>query len=660
MENTYSRNKEITKMNEIFIEVESFENLGGWTVDQQSIEVIGSSYVMAHGLGNPVADATSTFNAKEQGEYDVYVLTRDWTAVWGVKDSAGKFNLKIDGETLSETLGTASANWAWQKAGRVNLKNGKHTIALHDLTGFNGRCDAIYITDGEKPLNDTAEIEKLRKRLNYKSIENIEGTFDLIVCGGGVAGVCTALTAYWSGLNVLLIHDRGVLGGCNSSEIRVNMGGRTCLPPYEKLGMVLNAISPIMGYPNLYNPDYYEDFRKTAAFEAKDDTAYGYEYGKYKLALNEFVSAVEKNGDKIVSVVTTDVLTGKKKRYCGKLFSDCTGDAVVSRLAGAETMYGREAREDFNETLAPETAQKLVMGHSIRWYSEDMGREESFPDLNWNLSFNDENCLKVKNGDWEQETGFKRDTVKEIEYIRDFGLRAILCNWSYLKNHYKNKEEYKNLKLVWASALGGKREGYRVKGDYIVTQNDIENHVVLPDSTACATWSIDMHFPLASNEEEFGEAFRSFAYHRGIVKDYQVPYRSLYSKDISNLFLGGRIISASHVGFSALRVMRTLGTLGEVVGYAAKVCINNGVLPRSVYTEHLSELIRLMKTGVHVPAAFECEVGTEEAYHFKDFGWYYLDEKHKYRNKKSLGEQEVKNIKALEVVHKYPVPDELK
>lgn len=642
-------------MSEIFIEAESFNDLGGWTVDQQSIEVLGSSYVMAHGLGVPVKDAVTDFVVSEDGEYDLYVLTRDWTSVWDVKDSAGKFKAAVDGNEFDEVLGTNGKEWAWQKAGKVFLNKGSHKLALHDLTGFNGRCDAVYFTTGEKPSDNRADIELLRKRLNYGEISDCNEVFDLIVAGGGIAGTCTALTATWNGLNVLLIEGRGVLGGCNSSEIRVNLGGRACMPPYEKLGSVLNVIAPVMGYPDLYDEKYYEDFRKTAAFDAKAGSAHEGACGKSVLALNEFVSEVEKDGETITSVVTTHVLTGKKKRYKAKLFSDCTGDAVVSRLAGAEVSYGREESSKYGESLAPDQAQKLVMGHSIRWFSKDTGKSESFPDIDWNLKFNDENCLNVKNGDWEQETGFRRDTVKEIEYIRDFGLRAILSNWSYQKNHYKDKEKYKNYKIVWASALGGKREGYRVMGDYVVTQNDIENHVVMPDSTACATWSIDMHFPLASNEEEFGEAFRSFAYHRGIVKAYQVPYRSLYSKDINNLFLGGRIISASHVGFSALRVMRTLGALGEVVGYAAKVCVNRSCNPRQVYTDYLDELITLIKEGVYIPSAFECDLGNEEAYHFKDFGWYFTDPSHKKRNAKDLTDLEIKNIKSLDVKNMYPI-----
>lgn len=645
-------------MSKIFIEAESFKSIGGWTVDTQSMEVIGSAYLMAHGVGVPVEDAKSTFMVEEQAEYSIYALTRDWTKQWGVKDSAGKFNLLIDGNDFDTVLGTKSIDWAWQFVGKTNLTKGEHTIALHDLTGFNGRCDAIYLTsDGDIPSNDKVQIENLRKTLNYKEIKNFERQFDLIVVGGGIAGVCTALSAIWGGADTLLINDRSVLGGCNSSEIRVCLGGKLNLPPYERLGDVVRQISPIMTTPEVFKKEYFEDHRKTAAFESIEQTCA--RHGKHLVKLNESLTDVEVQDGTIKSIVTTNTLTGKKTRYVAKLFSDCSGDAVLSRKSGCQTMYGRDSRDTFGESLAPLKHQKLVMGQSIRWYSEKGENQTSFPDIDWGLKFNDELCLNVYNGDWEQETGFTRDMALEAEYIRDYGLRAIYSNWSYQKNHYINKDKFKNFSLSWVSALGGKREGYRVVGDYISTQHDIENFVVLPDSTAGATWSIDMHFPEQSNKEIYGEAFRSFAYHRGIVKPYLVPYRCLYSKDIDNLFLGGRIISASHVSLSVLRVMRTLGQLGEVVGLATEICKKYDCKPRQVYTEHLDEFIQLLKRGVKVGDSFECDVGKEEAYHFKDYGWMFFDPYHE-KHTKPITEKVKKCVKALEIEHKYDLPDQLK
>ena len=637
-------------MEEIFIEAESFNNKGGWIVESQSIETIHSAYLMAHGMGIPVKDAYTEFILNKEGKYNVWVLTRDWTACWGVKDSAGKFNVKINNITLENTLGTNGEEWAWQYAGCAVLDKGVNVINLCDLTGFNGRCDAIYITDSDiAPKSDIQEIDNLRQRLNWKEVKDNTTEYDLIVAGGGIAGLCVAITAMRENLQVLLINDREVLGGCNSSEVRVCLAGGINIGKYPKLGDVVREISPVMGQPDRFDEKYFEDFRKQAVFEINNQK-------NCNVIYNEFVSETEISNNQIKSVITINTLTGKKTRFKAKLFADCTGDAILSRASGAEVMYGRESRETFNESMAPQKADKMVMGHSIRWYSTE-GKNSGFPDLDWNLKFDEKTCLNVTDGDWEQECGFRRNMVSEIEYIRDFGLRAIYSNWSFQKNHYSKKEEYANKKLEWVSACGGKRESYRVVGDYILTQNDIEGHVEHSDATACITWSFDFHMPEPDNDDEFEEPFRSYAYHRGIEKAYPIPYRCLYSKNISNLFLGGRIISTSHVAFGAIRVMRTLGMLGEVVGLAAGICIDNDCSPREVYSECLSQLKEKMKRGVEIPTAFTFDVGDEEKYHYKDIGW--LELKPYYCSTPEAIDKFIKGMKRANIQHKYELPDEI-
>lgn len=641
-------------MNNIFIEAESFRDKGGWVVDTASMETIHSSYLMAHGMGVPVADAFDEFEIKDSGEYYIWSLTRDWTSVWDVKDSAGKYTIKIDGIELENILGTNGKEWAWQCAGKVKLEKGSHTIALHDLTGFNGRCDAIYITDfDEVPNSDISAIDKMRRELNWKTVEEDSFVYDLVVVGGGIAGICTALSALRSGVSVALINDRPILGGCNSSEVRVCMGGMINLPPYPNIGKIVKEIAPIMGFPAIYREEYFEDFRKKAAFEIHE----GHK-ADYKIFLNEFVTDIERDGNKITGIICTNTVTGRKTRIAAKTFSDCSGDGILARKMGCQTMYGRESRNEFDESLAPEEHQKLVMGHSIRWYSEECESYVDFPDIDWNLNFDDKSCMNCTSGDWEQETGFTRDMVAEIEYIRDYGLRAIYSNWAYQKHHFKDKDKFANLELKWVSPVGGKREGYRVVGDYILTQNDIENKVIHEDATACLTWSIDMHFPEPTNLEQFKEAFRSFAYHRGIETPYPMPYRCLYAKDVENLFLGGRIVSASHVAFSSVRVMRTLGSLGEVVGLASSICKKYHCTPRQVYTDYLSELKELLLTGVNSPDAFACEVESDESYHFKDIGWWWLH-KSEAQQPEHI-EKFKKGVKFLGLSHKYPMPDEWK
>ncbi len=634
-------------MHEYWIEAESFARKGGWVVDQQSIETLHSAYLMAHGMGVPVDDAVSKITVAS-GVYRVWVYCRDWTAVWNVKDPAGKFRIALDGRPLEAILGTNGPRWAWQKAGTVRLSAGEHEIRLIDLTGLNGRCDAIYLTESDQAPSD--DLDGLRQRLNWNTVAETDVEYDLIVAGGGMAGICTALAALRSGVNALLIHDRSVLGGCNSSEVRVCLGGMAGLDPYPRIGDVVKEIGPVMGHPTRFAGEYYEDHRKLFAFEASKV--------RDRVLLEHCVTDLSMEGDGIRSLVVTHVTTGKKTRYYAKTFADCTGDGLLARLAGCETMYGRESRAAFGETLAPPEAERMVMGHSIRWYSEEGDEETAFPDLDWNLPFDDETCLNVPNGDWEQETGFSRDMVKEIEYIRDFGLRAIYSNWSYQKNHYCNKSEYARRTLKWVSPIGGKRESYRVVGDLILTQRDVEEHIPYPDGTACITWSLDEHFPEPDNAARYEEPFRSFAYHRGIGTPYPVPYRCLYAKDVRNLFLGGRLVSATHVAFSSLRVMRTLGQLGEVIGLAAAVCKEFDCTPRQVYTQRLDALKERLTAGVPIPSAFHCGCGEEEKYHFKDIGWLHIypeydcDERHLDKFKRG--------IKALQIDHKYPLPDHLK
>ena len=647
----------------IFIEAESFKKRGGWVVDTLSMENIHSAYLMAHGIGVPVEDAITDIDIEKSGDYYVWALTRDWTAVWDVKASAGKFMIKINNTELKNILGTNGKEWAWQFAGKIMLEKGKHSIALHDLTGFNGRCDAVYITDSlDKPSSNTSDIDAMRKELNWKTVKENPVDYDLVVVGGGIAGICTALAARRKGCRVALINDRSILGGCNSSEIRVCMGGQINHAPYERIGDVVREIAPVMGHPTIYKEEYFEDMRKNFAFQVPCGE------GSCDILLNQSVFEIEQKGNMIYSVICTNTLSGEKMKIKGKLFSDCSGDGILARLGGAEIMYGNDAKSEFGEALAPNEHKKLVMGQSIRWYSEEQKTECDFPDLDWNLQFDDSSYLNCFSGDWEQETGFTRDMVKEAEYIRDYGLRAIYANWSYQKNHCKDKARFAKSQIKWVSPLGGKREGYRVKGDYILTQNDFEEQIDYIDGTAKVTWGIDIHYPEPINEEKFGEAFRSFAYHLNTPFACPVPYRCLYSKDIDNLFIGGRLVSTSHIAFSAIRVMRTLGMLGEVVGIASSICKKYDCSPRGIYQAHLEELKDELKKGVHIPDAFACGgVGNGESYHFKDIGWWHLHSGSCADNSGKPRKPETSEIEKFEycvnklgINHKYKIPKEWK
>lgn len=234
----------------VFIEAESFQNKGGWVVDQQFMDLMGSPYLMAHGLGIPVSDATTTVNFAKAGEYAVFVRTYNWTSPWTSKEGPGKFQLTVNGKVLNnKILGTKSSTWEWQEVGKVKISSWTATVGLRDLTGFNGRCDAVYFTlDNVLPPNEPEALASFRKeKLGLPKVVPNAGKFDLIVVGRGIAGIAAALTAARLGLKVALIQDRPVLGGNNSSEVRVHLGGRINLDPYPKLGDVVNEIAPLRG-----------------------------------------------------------------------------------------------------------------------------------------------------------------------------------------------------------------------------------------------------------------------------------------------------------------------------------------------------------------------------------------------------------------------------
>ena len=609
-------------MAHIFLEAEAFAEHGGWVIDCGSMQQMGSAYLMAHGAGVPVADAVTEFTVHQEGKYCLYVRTRDWSAVWQKGTSAGRFHILIDGMNNDCVFGTNGSQWAWQKGNSVFLTAGKHTVSLHDITGFNGRCDALYLTsDSEDIPPDGAEaLELFRRERNDIKIQEIETVYDLVVAGGGIAGIVTALAAARLGLRSVCIQDRPVPGGCNSSEIRVPLGGLTHVGPYPNIGNTVREIAPIYLMPGAMDAECYEDQRKIRAFNVRCPI-------QPELRLNESVVGVEKDAEDpqlIKAVITRSTLDGSERRYKAKLFSDCTGDGVIAFASGASYLYGSEGKDVFGETLTPPQGSiPEVMGLSVLWTSVEEKTQQPFPDIDWGITFTEDTCYYRTSGDWETETGQYRHQADESEYIRDYSLMTTFCNWSYLKNHSAKKAEYANRRINWISSCGGKRESRRFIGDYIMTQQDIEEKRKHEDGTACITWSFDLHYPEPENVRRFGEPFRSCAYHRWLPDAAPVPYRCLYSKDIKNLFLGGRIISMSHVAFSAVRVMRTLGMLGEVAAMAAKVCCGSNVYPREVGKYHLDELKQLMSEGIPVPEQFACFDRSDEkkeSYHFKELG----------------------------------------
>jgi len=601
----------------LFVEAESFDSHGGWELDQQSMDQMGSPYLLAHGLGVPVEDAVVKARFPSAGKYRVWVRTRDWVAPWQAPGAPGKFQLLIDGVPLAETFGTKNAEWHWHDGGIVDVPR-EVTISLHDLTGFEGRCESILFCKDRnfEPINDVRALERFRRHLlGLPSQPEPGGSFDLVVVGGGLAGTCAALSAARSGLSVALVQDRPVLGGNGSSEVRVWPEGATKRPPFPHVGDIVEELLPPIKRNGNFNgmpPEYFDDARKLRVVQAEPGI---------KLFMNHRAMEVTTESGCIRSVVIQSTETARQVRLEGKLFADCTGDAKVGFLAGADYEYSFDQPNmgstnlfsvldatDPEQVLKCECKDKSALAMSCQ--KGDFAQH--FPRCPWALDLSDKPFPgrakyneKAKGGladferKWFWESGFDKDQIEEIELIRDHNLRAMYGAWDALKNV---DGLYPNHRLGWAAFIAGKRESRRLMGDVVLDATDFIENRSYPDAAFPCSWHVDLHFPKKDFQEGFeGNEFisdftrgKGYAY-KGV---YWAPYRSLYSRNISNLFMAGRNISVTKSGLGPVRVMRTCGTMGEIVGKAAAICIQKAATPRDVYTQHLSELKnRMLQPG---------------------------------------------------------------
>jgi len=574
----------------VLVEAENFDDLGGWVVDQQSMDQMGSAYLLAHGLGFGVKDAITKVKFPETGTYRIWVRTRDWVAVWNAGGAPGKFLVLINNNPIDTIFGTQGAQWHWQDGGQIEISEKEIQVRLHDLTGFEGRCDAIvFTTDLDfRPPNAGEPMAVFRRKvLGMPEKPKDAGKFDLVVVGGGMAGTCTAISAARLGLEVALIQNRPVLGGNNSSEVRVHLNGRINLPPYPALGNIVKELdSGRQG--NAKPASNYNDKDKLHIVQSEKNI---------HLFLNMHAYKVEMQGKRIAAVIAKHIRNSEELRFEATLFADCTGDGAIGYLAGADYRYGREGNKETGESMAPAKGDKMVLGTSVMWYSVETERRSPFPVCPWALKFNEESCQNATFGEWDWETGMNQNQITEFEQIRDYAFMAIYGNWSFQKNYSGDQAKYINRKLEWVAYIGGKRESRRLLGDVILRQQDIEKFREFDDGCVTTTWSIDLHYPEPKNSMHFpGGAFRSIC-KQPEIKPYPIPYRCLYSRNIGNLMMAGRNISVTHVALGTVRVMRTGGMMGEVIGMAARLCKKHDTGPRGVYENHLVELKELMKRG---------------------------------------------------------------
>lgn len=558
----------------VLVEAESFQDHGGWSLDTQFIHIMGSPYLLAHGLGQPVKDATTTVVFPETGKYNVFVRTKDWVARWKAEGAPGKFQLLVDGKPLEKTFGAEGAEWHWQAGGSVDIAKAETPISLKDLTGFAGRCDAIVFSKDASftPPNDNTLASWRKKTRGLPENPKDVGPFDIVVVGGGYGGLGTAISAARMGCKVALIQNRPVLGGNGSSEIRVWSMGGTTLGKYPKLGEIVEEFAD-RAKSSPGTEEEFGDERKEVIVRAEKNI---------ELFLNTHANGVEMDGKNLKAVKAFNTMTGEEYRFLGKLFADTTGHGDIAAWAGAEF----------------DMLEHGHMGMSNMWRWSEGTEPTTFPQTPWALPLDMKDFPYPNRGkaEWFWESGFFRHPINDLEYIRDWNFRAAYGAFNAMKNG-DGKDKHANARLEWMAYVGGNRESRLVKGDLTLTREDIVNKKDYPDGFVPTTWDIDLHEPREQYAKKFPEdPFISKAiFGKGVDRQngYPVPYRCFYSKDVPNLFLAGRHVSVNHEALGTVRVMRTIGMMGEIVGKAASICIKNNCLPRDVYGQYLDELKEL-------------------------------------------------------------------
>jgi|TARA_B100001093_G_scaffold180054_1_gene172627 hypothetical protein len=565
----------------VLLEASSFAKTGGWKIDTQHYLQMGGNYLLAHGMGNPVEDAETMIDLPASGKWNVWVRNRDWCK--GDWQSPGRFQVLVEGKPLKVTMGEGEESWHWQSAGSVEVAEaGEIKVSLRDLTGFDGRCDAIFFTQESAPSlpsDDLKELSDWKDELSGRAAEKIdELSFDLVIVGGGMSGCGAALAARSQGLKVALIQDRPLFGGNASQEIRVHTLG------IHGYGTdILNSIDTVH-YPNGDKKAKLDQVKreKTMAESGVD------------LFAHHMACGLEKKGDKILSVEAREVTGGRIKRFRAPVFIDATGDGWLGYWGGADYRYGREAASQHNEgwdkygeLWSPKEADNRVMGTSVLWNSERTNQRQDFPKVPWAMPVAGKHTASKGEWYWEYSDN-ELNQIDDAETIRDHMLRAIFGSFSNAKKNPK----YAPNKLTWVAYVGGKRESRRLMGDHIYDMHDAVKRHEFPDAVVVEKREVDGHYQRKLKGAK--EDFLSTAMFHKTGGYYYIPFRSFYSRNLSNLMMAGRCFSCTHVGLCGPRVMNTCGQMGIATGYAAVLCKKHNASPKEVGHSHIKELRKLI------------------------------------------------------------------
>ena len=419
----------------------------------------------------------------------------------------------------------------------------------------------------------------------------------VVVVGAGLAGISAAVAAARSGSKVALINNRPVLGGNSSSEIRVwTSGASVGFNRYARETGITEEILLDNKYRNPEGNPHIWDILLLDKVVSEPNI---------KLYLNTHVFEVKMDRNRIIAVIGQQLGTEKVFSFEAPIFVDCSGDATVGYLAGAEYRTGREGRSEFGEPSAPDAPDNVTLGSSLLFYTKDVGRPVKFVAPSFARDMSQERFIVHKDPErklsskhsgcdyWWIEWGGELNTITNHQDITWELQRIVFGIWDYLKN--SGQFDTENLTLEWVGSIAGKRESRRLIGDYILTENDILDQSTFEDAVAYGGWPIDLHPPEG--------IFSSMpACNQDYVSIYQIPLRSLYSVNIENLFFAGRNISATHNALASTRVMLTCSVMGQAVGTAAAICQQSDLSPRRLVTEKIDVLQqKLLEDDAYIP-----------------------------------------------------------
>ncbi len=423
-------------------------------------------------------------------------------------------------------------------------------------------------------------------------MKTIEKSYEFIVVGGGISGICAALAAARHGVHTALVHDRPVLGGNGSSEVRIsiNGAGRTNDIGFKNAhesGIVLEMILR----NKKVNPQYSFNVFDNVLKEMVDENP------NLDLYLNTTMDTAKVENNQIKSITCYQNSTRNTFILHGKVFADTSGDANLAYSAGAEYTVGREAKSTYNESIGPEVADHHTMGSTILYTARDYGKPMPFKRPSWAYEVKKEqlkfrNIHELTNGYWWVEVGGDDlAVIEDNEEIRDELIKYAYGTFDYIKNS-GDYPEAENLALDWIGSIPGKRESRRILGDYVLNQNDVAQARVFEDAVAYGGWTMDDHTVGGIRAMGTGDKDEGSIWHP-IDDVYTIPHRSLYSKNIENLYAGGRCISASHMAMSSTRVQGTCAVIGQALGTSAVLAVKYQKTPRAI-NEHMKELQQML------------------------------------------------------------------